>query len=266
MTPLKPQGAFLTEAYFGDQLMYDDLQLKNNYQTEQQKQFSNTINSGFQPSEILKQMQQSHQGTPSENNAKVGVGLKERVHSRKESTEFLIRKSSISNRGSRPSSSQQIQQQETQDFNNDLSEQLLQQQQLQQEKNQILKDQQKHREDRWRQLTDEEQITQLEDVVTTQQQTIRENKRDLGLIESDLNRIHRKTLIENQATYSIVLDQIMEFEKSFKRMVNDDKQQKAFIQVQINSMHKEKKMLEYQVGQINSRAQWCQDEIGYDDD
>lgn len=58
----------------------------------------------------------------------------------------------------------------------------------------------------------------------------------------------------------------MEFEKSFLRMANEERQASAFLQVQLNSLHKDHRQIEGQIRGVERRAQWCQDEIGYDDD
>ncbi|CDW75211.1 UNKNOWN [Stylonychia lemnae] len=63
-----------------------------------------------------------------------------------------------------------------------------------------------------------------------------------------------------------ILYSILEFEKNFRRSMNEDKQQKAFLQVQMNQIHKEKRLIEFGIKQVDQRAQWCQDEIGYDND
>ena len=97
----------------------------------------------------------------------------------------------------------------------------------------------------------------MECEVDDQRKELKEQKRDLDLLESDLNRIHRKILIENQTTYSIIMDSISDFEKDFFRTVNEDKQTKTFLQVQLNTLHKDKRLIEAKVRNLDGRAQWC---------
>ena len=67
-------------------------------------------------------------------------------------------------------------------------------------------------------------VQNFEDKLESNRKELLENRRDLQMIESDLSRFHRQQLIENQTTLSIIMDQINDFEKMFRRTVNEDRQ------------------------------------------
>ena len=56
------------------------------------------------------------------------------------------------------------------------------------------------------------------------QNLLRGNKREMDTLESDLGKLHRKILIENQTTQSIILDSIMNLEKRLLGQMNEEKQ------------------------------------------
>lgn len=62
------------------------------------------------------------------------------------------------------------------------------------------------------------------------------------------------------------MEQINDFERSFMRMAHEEKQAQAFLAGQLHSLHRDHKQIEGVLRTVDRRAQWCQDEIGYDDD
>ena len=62
------------------------------------------------------------------------------------------------------------------------------------------------------------------------------------------------------------MEQIADLERSFGRLVNDGKHAQAFLEVQTQQLFRENRFLETQIRGVDRLAQWCQDEIGYDDD
>ena len=71
---------------------------------------------------------------------------------------------------------------------------------------------------------DEQALQKLEDDVQDTQNLLRGNKREMDTLESDLGKLHRKILIENQTTQSIILDSIMNLEKRLLGQMNEEKQ------------------------------------------
>ena len=71
---------------------------------------------------------------------------------------------------------------------------------------------------------DEQALQKLEDDVQDTQNLLRGNKREMDTLESDLGKLHRKILIENQTTQSIILDSIMDLEKRLLGQMNEEKQ------------------------------------------
>ncbi len=66
-------------------------------------------------------------------------------------------------------------------------------------------------------------IQLLDDILDQNRKSLLANKRELNLIDSELNRFHRQQLIENQTTLSLVMDTINDFEKSFYRTAHEEK-------------------------------------------
>ena len=52
----------------------------------------------------------------------------------------------------------------------------------------------------------EQHLQELEDTLDVSRKALLHGRRDVSLIESDLSRLHRATLIENQTTYSIIME------------------------------------------------------------
>ena len=71
---------------------------------------------------------------------------------------------------------------------------------------------------------EEQALQKLEDDVQDTQNLLRGNKREMDTLESDLGKLHRKILIENQTTQSIILDSIMNLEKRLLGQMNEEKQ------------------------------------------
>ena len=71
---------------------------------------------------------------------------------------------------------------------------------------------------------EEQALQKLEDDVQDTQNLLRGNKREMDTLESDLGKLHRKILIENQTTQSIILDSIMDLEKRLLGQMNEEKQ------------------------------------------
>ena len=66
-------------------------------------------------------------------------------------------------------------------------------------------------------------VAQFEEKLESNRKELLENRRDLQMIESDMNRFHRQQLIENLTTLSVIMDQINDFEKIFRRMANEER-------------------------------------------
>lgn len=67
-------------------------------------------------------------------------------------------------------------------------------------------------------------VRDIEKDIASGNRTLKENKRELDMIESEMYSMQRRIIIENQTTYNIMIDEIMNFEKSFLRMANEQKQ------------------------------------------
>lgn len=105
--------------------------------------------------------------------------------------------------------------------------------------------------------------------IKKQEEFIAELRRDLGesrkngqILRSENQSLEQRSKEKSNDISKSIIDDLNNFEKEFKRVIQNDKSEMAFLQQQVNSLNQDKIKLQQSTIGLDSRMKHCEVEIG----
>ena len=106
------------------------------------------------------------------------------------------------------------------------------------------------------------QIRQLENDISDLRKSLNENKKASMAVKGELGTLEGTIKEKCNELSKCIIDDLTNFEKDLRRVIQNDRTETDFFKVQVNSLNDNKVKLQKEVISLNSRMKSCEVDIG----
>ena len=107
-------------------------------------------------------------------------------------------------------------------------------------------------------------MRKIEDIIAELKTDLNNNKKNGNLLRADQVSLEHKSKEKCNEITKCIMDDLYNFDKDFKRVLQNDKTESDFFKQQINSLNQDKIKLQQNVINLESKLRTCETDIGID--
>lgn len=105
-------------------------------------------------------------------------------------------------------------------------------------------------------------IKQIDDYIAEIRKDCDENKKTAGILKGDLNVLGHKTKEKCNELTKLIMEDLHNLEKEFKRTVQSDKTEVDFFKQQLNGLTQDKTKIKQSAISLDTRLKQCETDVG----